>query len=83
MREVVLQVTLEQLRQREETALRTFFSACTARGIKIRVADDDSIKVNDATRFTAELKAVYMMYRDQIWASLAKERDEARLTKRA
>lgn len=83
MREVVLQVTLEQLRQREQTALQTFFSACAARGIKLRMDDNDAIKVNDVSLFTAELKAVYMMYRGAIVGALAKERDEKRLVKRA
>src|SRR5262249_13423297 len=74
LREAVLLVSLEQKRQQESGAVRTFLEAARGRGVKLSASPDGRLMVSDVGRLGADLKAVYLMYRQPIIEHLIAER---------
>ena len=63
VREVVMS-TVVKLRNLETAGVvRSFISACGARGIRIRLADDDRLMFTNGARLTVELRSVLFVYR--------------------
>jgi hypothetical protein len=77
MREVVLAVVSEQWAQTQAGAVNAFFDCLAAR--RVRVTLDDDGKLHQTGPIGADLKAVFIVYRDPIIARLRREREAAKV----